>query len=349
MLAELRAGGFQPVYLLVGADAALADEILSRLKEKALEPGLEAFDSESLNADEIASEDIHQRLRQLPVGARRLVVVRNLTRMGSDGPVFSSLGKQGVAAFCQAVAKTPPATIIAATALKTAELSRLFAEHGLDRFVVDLRPPEAADLVALVRNWARERGLSLTQEAAGLLVDIAGEDTVTLKSEIEKLATCLEPGTTVDPETVRGMAGSSRGFELREYVERFVNRDAGGALAVLRALEASGEEVPRVIGWLTTALLDLVAARAGVLSGYARRRLGPAADRWPDASELNRLVQQLYSIQKSFFEGKPEPYARLELLTHCVGCGTRRGWCELSGDDRHWHFCLRSKPKRNHG
>ena len=368
-LAQIEKGELQPAYFLLGEDAVTAELLIARLKEKALTPGLEAFDFDSLDANEAREEDFQQRLLQLPVGERRLVVINGITRMGKRGPVFSSLGKKGVERLCEAVAgaagtgkkrgggkgtearKAPvsAALIVAVTGLWTKELAALLQQAGLTKFAIDIGRPGPGELGRMVRDWAMEAGISVNPAATDLLVDISGEDTATLKGEVEKLATCLAPGTEASPEDVRELAGSSRAYELREYVNLVLKRDAAGAMAVLRRLEEAGEKIPGIVTWLTSGLLDLVRANAGALPYWAKRRLDGAEQRWKRTDELNVMLQRLYRIEKSLFEGKPETFVRLELWTFCVGCGSKAGWCDLYKDDRQWRMCPRSKRRSNNG
>ncbi len=353
VLAQIDRGEFQPVYVLLGPDSVLVDTIIAKLKEKVVNPGLEAFDLELLAADDLDDEDLEQRLRQLPVGARRLVVIRDITRPGRDGVVFDpELRKSGVEKLCQTVAQVQKPksgihnpTIVVLTGLSSKPLASLLTTTGLGRFIVEMKQPERNDLESLVSAWAQERGITLTPEAVELLIEISGTDTGTLRGEVEKLATCLAPGAEATAADVRELAGSSREYALNEYVELVTRRDAAAALGVLRRLEAAGEDIPRIVAWLTTALLDLVGAKAKYVSSYARRRIGDAVQLWPDLAELNAILRQLYWIQKAMLEGDLEPFARLELLTYCVGCGRSSGWCRLAADGQYWRACVR-RPGR---
>lgn len=354
VLQELKQGKFRPVYVILGEDTVTTEAILSQLKQKLVEPGLEAFDFESLDADVAPLQDLHQKLCQLPVGKRRLVFIRNITGKGREGPVFGrQLNKSGAENICRIIAQvqvhkppSPNPLVVAMTGVWSRDLETILEHSGLADFTVDVTSPTESVLQELIHSWARERNVTLTPRAVELLLEISGEDTATLRSEVDKLATCVEPGTEIDVDTIQQLAASSREFELRDYVTAVLARDSAQALRILRHLEAKGEQLPRIVGWLTTAFLDLVAAQTGTISAYARRRLAGAERNWRDLAELNRFLRQLYLIHKSQFEGKPEPFARLELWTWCVGCTTRRERCRLAQDEHRWSFCIRQKSPK---
>jgi hypothetical protein len=50
VLADIKRGKLAPVYILFGADTAAADELLRALRKALVQPGMEAFDSETVDA-----------------------------------------------------------------------------------------------------------------------------------------------------------------------------------------------------------------------------------------------------------------------------------------------------------
>lgn len=338
VLNDLAQGRFEKVYLLIGDDSALAEEVISRLKARLTSPGLEPFDFESLHADELEVEAIRGLLRQPPVGsARRFVVIRNLTHPGKDGPRFSGLGKAWVERLLAELALTPDSTTVAVTGIEHAELAKIARAAGLSAAVIELRPPGPGELLKLMKSWAHEKDLRLEPDAARLLVEVSGEDTAVLKGEVEKLGTCFEPGHLVTAAEIRELAAASREFSLKEYVVRVLNRDVPGALAVLRRLEVWGENTYGIIIALTNGLIGLVARTGGQVKDSANGHFP-----WRKTVDVNRSLQQLYQVSRALLCNRPEPFARLELFTRCIGCGTAADYCDLDKDDRKWVQCLRA-------
>jgi DNA polymerase III delta subunit len=322
VLSDIEAGRVGRALLLIGENSLLVDEIIARLRAAIVDPAFAAFDEESWLADEVSPEAFEQAVRQVPTGSpRRLVVVKGITRHGSKGPAYSQrLGAHGTGRLLALLAAAPESACGVLTGIAKPELTRLIAKHGLASAVVPVDQPAAEELVGFARHRARAAGLDLTPEAARLLVETTGEDAAIVKCEVEKLAVAFPPGAKVSPGDVRRLAGASREFTLAEYVGRVLRRDVTGALAVLRRLEAWGN--PRdlavgIIAWLTNAFVDLAAATTGAPPSW---RVREVTRHWRSLPELNRLLQALYRINRDLVTGRPGTFARLELLTACIGC-----------------------------
>ena len=355
VLAAIEQGRIRSAYLLIGDNTPAIDELIRRIKEKCVDPGFEPFDFESLYADDdIDPTIVIQHVRQPPVGSpRRMVVVRNITRPGGKGPVFArTIGRPGVETLLAGMASTPDNACMVVTGVAKKELGTLITKHGLKDCVVDVRQPGAADLFAYIRRSISRRGLRIEDDAARLLLATVGEDIAMLRTEVEKLTTCFEPGAVVTATEVREFASASRAFTLREYVDRVMRRDVPGALDVLRRLQVWGagrDELPRIISWLTGAFIDHVAARAGVLPPNLHWKVRDTAKHWPATVELNRCLQQLYRINRGFVTGESEPWARLEVFTICIACHGNTDYCDVYTDGREHDLCMIPSRRRKNG
>lgn len=329
--ARIEAGKIGPAWLLIGDNTLLVDEIIAALRSHVVDPAFEAFDYESWLADDTSPEAFEQHVRQVAMGSgRRLVVIRNITRPGTKGPAWAQrLGAAGVERILAVLAAAPPDNCAVLVGIAKKELDTALRRHGLSEAVVAVDQPDAASLAALARRWAGENGLALDPDAARLLVETVGGDAAIVKSETDKLAAAFPPGTAVSVAEVRALAAGSREFTLAEYIDRFLRRDAAGALAVLRRLETWGnprELVPGIIAWLANAFIDLAALRSG--AGGPSWRVRDCARYWPNLTEINRFLQSLYRINRDLVTGRPGTLTRLATLTACTACRGDSGYCD---------------------
>jgi DNA polymerase-3 subunit delta len=304
------------VYVLFGADSASADELIRELKQTLVQPGLEAFDFEMVHADELDVTILIQHMRQPPVASkRRLVVVRAIDR----------LEKEPLKALLAGLAALPDACAVAVTCDYSKSMQAALKSAGLERFVVNLRQPDSGSLAGLIQRRSKELGITLEPRAVQLLVEISGDETTLLLSELDKLATVIDEGDVVTADDVRKLAGQSRQFDLNEYVGKVVSRDTTGALRVLERLKTWGVPPVKIIGWLVTAFLGLAAQGEG---------------------QARRCLLRLYEINRDIMRGHPEPFALLEVFTACSVCSDKQRRCEAFRDDRPPALCMWGGPRR---
>jgi len=231
-------GEAPPINLLHGGDVQLLDDALDAatrglFPDRALAAwGREVFDGRERGIDEIVRSAL-----TLPLGVdRRLVAVRRaqaLVAKGSD-------------ALTAYVTSPNPATcllLLADEALRASRDRRV--DHWLlgtlpSAGIVELPTRAGRDLAGWLRQRAALEGLTITDEAARLLVELTGEDTATLLGEARKAALVGGPDNrAVGVKDVGAIVGEQRLdaiFDLTRAVER---RDRAGALRTLDRLLAT--------------------------------------------------------------------------------------------------------------
>jgi DNA polymerase-3 subunit delta len=242
-LAALEAGRLPAVALLHGPDAFLVEDLVAAVTRRLFsDPGQAALARDVIDAREEGLEAVVRAALTLPfLVDRRLVVARGVEAVAASK-----------AALLEAYLRDPnPATVLLIAA---AELS---PQHWLTRVVpaaqsVQAMPPVGRALVSWLRRRAAAEGIELSEEAAALLVELAGDDPAALLTEAGKAALAGGPeGRRVTAREVRAVVGEHRVrhvFELGRALER---GDRAAAMAVLENLLAAGEEPLAVLGLIT--------------------------------------------------------------------------------------------------
>jgi DNA polymerase-3 subunit delta len=228
--------------LLHGADEQLLDDGLELVARGLFADASErALGREVLEGDAVSVETIVRSAKTLPfMTHRRLVVVRR-------AQALAARGAETLAAY----ARDPnPATCLLLLADESLAASR---ERRADHWLLATLP--AAAVVALplrrgraLEDWLKQRaaaeGLTVSDEAARLLVQWVGEDGARLLGEARKAALVGGPEHhRVGVNEVAAVVGEHRVsdvFELTRAVER---RDLGQALRTLDRLLATEEPV----------------------------------------------------------------------------------------------------------
>jgi DNA polymerase III subunit delta len=231
-----------PIALLHGPDEQLLDDALALVGQRLFVDASErALGREVLEGDSASVETVVRSAMTLPfMTARRLVVVRRAQALAAKG-----------ADTLTAYARDPnPTTCLLLLADEGLAASR---ERRADHWLLSALPPAA--LVALpqrrgraLEDWLKQRaaaeGVTVSDEAARLLVQWVGDDGARLLGEARKaaLAGGAETGR-VGVHEVTAVVGEHRVsdvFELTRAVER---RDLGQALRTLDRLLATEEPV----------------------------------------------------------------------------------------------------------
>ncbi len=241
-LRHLDRGQLPPVVLVHGADVQLADDVLALLGRRLFpEPAHALLDREVLDARQTDVETVVSAARTLPVlAAARLVAVRHA----------QALPAKGADTLARYVAGPNPSATLLLLADEPLGAGR---DRKGPHWLLGVVP--AAGVVEqparrgrALEEWLRQRaaaeGLTVSEEAARLLVQLVGEDTATLLGEARKAALAGGPDNrTVGVREVSTVVGEHRLsgiFELTRAIER---GEVGLALRTLDRLLATEEPV----------------------------------------------------------------------------------------------------------
>lgn len=112
------------------------------------------------------------------------------------------------------------------------------------------KPPEYKVVQWLIDSTPDLCGRTISQEVATLLVDLAGHDTATLYSELQKLDVHLDDGEEVNAESVRQIVGASRQMTVFELAAACTRKDALRVLEILDSLFTTVFSIPMLLSVL---------------------------------------------------------------------------------------------------
>ena len=267
-------GAPPPVALLHGPEAMLLDDAVSRVTRGLFPDGGDlTLSREILDSRESGAEGIVQAALHLPwSGSRRLVVAKGVEELGSRAA-------EALSGYC----RTPnPSTVLMLLAPQT-----LAATHWLHKaiprpFAIAVQAPAGGQLVGWRRARARALGIELTDDAASLLVQLAGDDLTQLCGEVEKAA--LAGGADnrrVTAAEVRAVVGETRARRVFDLTDALVARDRGAALMLLNAMLGAGEEPFALLGMLAREARAAWRAADGLRAGRSEDEIARELGRPP--------------------------------------------------------------------
>jgi DNA polymerase-3 subunit delta len=210
-----------PVYLLAGTDRPKIVRALRRLRARFPEESIEV-----LTAPPAAGDDAVAACNALGLFAEggRLVVVEGIETWRA-GDVES------VAAYLTDSSPGAVLALWAHEAPKSNSLAELVAKHGQ---VLAFDVPRPRSPSAWVAGEFKRLGVEVDADAARALVDIVGDDVLTLASEIEKIA-MWAAGRPVGIREIEAMAVPAREVEAWAVTDAWGARDLAAAIAACEA------------------------------------------------------------------------------------------------------------------
>jgi DNA polymerase-3 subunit delta len=245
-----------PVYLLTGSDRPKQLRALRRLRARF---GAEAL--EQLSADSASGADAVAACNALGLfggeGGGRLVIVQGVER-------WRKADVDAVAAYARDPVPVTVLALVADEVPRGSALPAIVEKHGQ---VLRYEAPKAANLHSWVRKEFERLGVAADADAARALVEIAGDDTVALANEVEKLVAWAD-GEPISRKEVEQLAAPGR------EAAAWALTDAWGTRDLPTLLEACDLALEKTEPFLLAVRLASHVGRARAAQALAEEGLG---------------------------------------------------------------------------
>ncbi len=222
---DLKTGNFRPVYLLAGEDTLRIEGVVDKIRKDALGESGSAFNFHIFQGDQTPVEKIVQQALSLPMlGGLQVIWVKQADRclgnQDSQGALEKYLGRP------------VKETILILSADKVDKRKKWVKVCQENKYLFDFTPPSGEALVQWVLKAARREKLPLETDQAWILCELVGNDLMSLKSEIDKLALLVEDrGQAVSSEELGHIIMDQAALEGYEIT---ANLEPGKAPQVLK-------------------------------------------------------------------------------------------------------------------
>jgi DNA polymerase III subunit delta len=282
-LARASRGDLLPVWLLVGEERVLRDQVQATLTSSALAGGLAELNLDKFSAGETPLDKVLGATRTVPMMAKkRVVLVRGLERWDAgataegdddDGKALPPLDR--LAEY----AKSPvDSTCMILVAQKLDGRRKLVAAAKKGGFLVDCAPVDARKLPGWIRDRAKAKGHAIEPDVCELIAEIAGPDLSYLEDVVERLSLYVGVGQPITEDAVATCVTRVKLADTWKLVDAASTKDLGRVLALFADVyDPRDRGLPLVgaIAWSLRQLLKLDAAlRDGASLDEAARRAG---------------------------------------------------------------------------
>lgn len=285
-----------PVFLVLGDESFLVEEVARRVREVACAGGVPGFNDDRFTAGEVSASQVVSAARMLPMmGARRFVVVRSVERWeprseAASSDASDSKKREAPLDVITAYAADPnPSTVLVLIAQKLHGSRKIVTMAKKGDFIV------ACDAVARQRlpDWAARRsraaGHPMSSSVADHLVDLLGGELGPLAEAIERLGLFVGQGAPISDDAVSRMIAPIRAGSVWTLTDALCDRDLKKALKVLSEipLRSRGDALP-LLGAVTSSVRKLARLDAFLRAGEPLQTAGQLAGVMPFRLQATR-------------------------------------------------------------
>lgn len=338
------------LYLLHGNDEFTCREQLKQLRQQ----GDFAYNQDRYSGGEVSLTTLTTTCNTLPfLSEQRLVILDGLPkkRRGEDASSASPesaetsiAGKKGGkkrggkgkaesrASFekglAEAVPGMPETTILLVLAdeelPESSPLLKAAQEHGQ---VLKATLPKGAALESWIKKRVQGSGVKISGEAVKLLADFIGNQLRLLASELDKLATYVGAGHTIEVEHVRRLTAEVQVGRVFDLTDALARRNRTQALNLLHDLLADGQHPLALLPTITAQVRNLLLVKELAAGGLRAAQIASAIGVAPfmvektmrnigkfSTSQLENTYRQLLDTDAALKRSRLTPEMALDLL-----------------------------------
>jgi DNA polymerase-3 subunit delta len=264
-VAEAQAGRLLPVYLVVGEERLLRDQVVQAIRTAALAGGVPAFNEDKFTAGEVDAAAVVAAARTVPMMApRRFVQLRGIDRW--DAKETDSEPFDRIAEYASAPVDSSCMVLVGTRIDGRRKLASLARKQD---FLVTCDPLDDRALAGWIAERSGAKGHAIDRDAAELLAALAGPGLWSLDDAVERLSLYVGPGSPIGEEAIAACVARVRTADTWALVDAVGARDLGSALRTLADAYDPRERGLPLLGALAWSIRQLAKYQAAVASGAA--------------------------------------------------------------------------------
>lgn len=238
----IKKGNFKPVYYFFGEDSYNLSSTLQKLEES-FEPFLSSdFDKETIYSENRSLSEILGLAASFPFGSeKKLMIVREAEKIKD---------KKALKDYALSPAEFTVLVFFHNGAITNLN-SEPFKTLSANNFLFEAKELKGRNLIVWLINEAEEKGKTLSNENAQVLVDIVGENRSMLEDQLEKICIFLNQKKEITIETIQQVSSELKQFNIFDLQNAIGVKDKAKALSVANNLVDNGAEPTFIVTMLT--------------------------------------------------------------------------------------------------
>ena len=289
---RVRAGEIAPVYCLFGGDSFLEDYFINELRV--------AFLKETGSKLHFSLDQDSPRLLLLELSyislfeEKRIIIVREIKKLRKDK------GRKELIEYIQ----SPNMNNILVLISEEFDIKNSFLREisDLSEFL-DFRPPFENEMKKWVRHILKSNDIEITESSLEEYIQLYGDSTAHVISEIEKMALFLGRGCKINNENINHLDTHSRIFHLWHLQDSLGIKNLKSSLNIVESLLQNGTKITGIVISMVFLYQQILWKKMGRLHpiGYTginkiiTSRI-PNYDKYYTRTELMALLQDLHKL-----------------------------------------------------
>ncbi|EJF52175.1 DNA polymerase III, delta subunit [Saprospira grandis DSM 2844] len=240
IIRDVKQGKIAPIYFLHGEEEFYIDEIADFIEANTLSEDQKAFNQTILYGKDTDFKQVLDAARRYPMLAeRQLVVLKEAQSMRSLDQL-------------EAYVKNPLPTTLLLILHKHKKLdsrkklgkSLKVAEKAGKAVLFESKKPYENELPNWIRNYLKDKGAQIEEEAGLLLAEYLGNDLSKIANELEKLLINHPKGQLIGKAEIEKNIGISKDYNVFELQSALAQKDALKAQRIVKYYQANPKAGP---------------------------------------------------------------------------------------------------------
>jgi DNA polymerase-3 subunit delta len=243
ILDKLKAGKYEPVYLLQGEETFYIDLISDYIEQHALNESEKSFNQVIMYGKDASMASILTHAKRFPMMAERQVVI---VREAQDIPDLNK--ETGSKLLLDYLTKPSPTTVLVLchknkTLDKRRELGKKAEQWAVS---ATFKKPYDNQLVDFVLEYVSQKKYTIEEDAARVLAEYVGNDLNRLSNEVDKILISHDQKETIGVQEVMAKVGISREYNIFELQKALINKDWLQVAKISNYFEANPKKNPAI-------------------------------------------------------------------------------------------------------
>lgn len=235
-------GKVDPVYLLMGVEHHIFDSTIERLK-KAL-PNIDESSIIRFDLTETSIEAVIEEADTLPfLEDHKLIIAGNASFLSGQDKKRNEVEHNLTVLEEWLANPSPTATVVfIAPYEKLDGRKRITKKMREMTTVIEAMRLEGNDLLTWVQHQAKANGTNITAQTAQTLVNMAGDNLLTLSTEIGKMATYLGGDGEINADVIEELVPRTPEMDVFRLTDAYIAGNISSTVSIYHDLLRNGEE-----------------------------------------------------------------------------------------------------------